>query len=65
MPIAEYDGLSATQIIDRLDGLSRGGVSQPLTPLSELEAQVNRHAAEELGLDPPADAWIVRRERER
>ena len=28
LPIAEYDGLSATQIIDRLDGLSRGALER-------------------------------------
>ena len=28
LPIAEYDGLSATQIIDRLEGLSRGALER-------------------------------------
>jgi hypothetical protein len=28
LPIADYDGLSATQIIDRLDGLSRGALER-------------------------------------
>lgn len=28
LPITEYDGLSATQIIDRLDGLSRGALER-------------------------------------
>jgi hypothetical protein len=28
LPISDYDGLSATQIIDRLDGLSRGALER-------------------------------------
>lgn len=32
----------------------------PVTPLSELEVQVNTAMADRLGLHPPAPAWIVR-----
>jgi len=46
-------------VMERMADDRRSAV-QAITALSELEAKVNRHVADQLGLEPPADAWIVR-----